>query len=149
MEELDSKLVIILDGADGVGKSTVRKYLHEHDPTAFIIERFTPSMFAYGVFYRRKIDVVRMLKYEERLSRNFNVHAVLIECSDEEELWDRFRRSRHIVNLSKQDLQMIQQFLRSYCKYVSTLNWETYDSFKKSAEDIAKQIISEVYKNGN
>ena len=136
--------IVILEGCDGVGKSSVRVLISNYNGNYFILERFTPSIYAYGKLYNRDIDLTYIAEVESALLRSFRVCPIFLFCSIDE-LYKRFKRGKHVVTLKKYDLMAIQDEMKKFIDDYSLLNWKKIDNTSRSPEKTFK-MIKEVYK---
>jgi len=135
--------IIILEGCDGVGKSSVRVLISNYDGKYFILERFTPSIYAYGRLYKRNIDMRYMQDVEIALLKSFDICPIYLRCQIDE-LYKRYKRGKHVVSLRKKDLMNIQLAMENYINNYSMLKWMKIDNTTRSPQETF-EIIKEVY----
>jgi len=136
--------IIILEGCDGVGKSSVRILISNYDGKYFILERFTPSIYAYGRLFKRNLDMNYIRDIEVALLKSFDVCPIYLYC-DVNELYRRYKRGKHVVSLSKEDLMRIQVAMKDFIENYSVLKWMRIDNTNRSPQETFR-IIKEAYK---
>ena len=136
--------IIVLEGADGVGKSSVRFLISNYNGSYFILERFTPSIYAYGKLYRRNLNMNYVHSVEVALLKSFEVCPIYL-CCKVDELYRRYKRGKHVVSLSKEDLMRIQVAMEDFIENYSVLNWMRIDNTSRSPQEVFK-IIKETYR---
>jgi len=119
--------IIILDGPDGSGKSTIRALIDTHQPTCLVIERFTPSIYAYGKLYERTINLDYIAALETYMSDVFDVCPVLFEC-DVQILYDRCQKGHHSFPIRFIDLCYTIEYMEHFVKNITKLKWMTISS---------------------
>lgn len=73
--------LVVFEGVDGVGKSTVYQAFREStDYAPLCIDRFLASNFAYDVFWRRKHHVKDYKGLEKSLMENMDCVLVYLTC---------------------------------------------------------------------
>lgn len=135
--------VVILDGVDGVGKSSVRILLSQWDPNLFIIERFTPSIYAYGIFYNRNLDIKKLIQLEGALEKSFTIYPIYLYCGNPKILWKRYCQGRHVLTLDKKDLIYLMDLMDEYIKKYSYYQWKKINTSIKKPNEIF-QIIKDM-----
>jgi len=140
----EKPMAVILEGCDGVGKSSVRVLLSEYDGNLFILERFTPSIYAYGKYFKRSINLDHLSHLEKRLLEAFIVIPIFLYCNPEE-LYRRYSKGRHVLKLSLEDLRKIQDLMIAFVRYNSYISWSKVDNSEISVEETFK-FIRETFK---
>jgi len=130
---------IILEGVDGVGKSSVRILISNYNGNHFVLERFTPSIYAYGRFYKRGLDPSYIASLEEALQSAFDVCPVFLKCSPDV-LYERFKTGRHVVELTASDLELLQDMMEDYVDNFSILPWMKIDNTNITPQAIFEKI---------
>jgi thymidylate kinase len=133
---------IILDGVDGVGKSSVRILISNYNGNHFIVERFTPSIYSYGKFYNRKLDIDYIFSLEESLQKSFDVCAIFFKCSLDV-LFERFKLGKHVITLTEADLQYLQNEMEKYIDTMSKIKWIKIDNTHLSPQEIFEFLKKE------
>lgn len=110
----------------------------------FILERFTPSIYAYGKLYNRNIDLAYIVEIESALLKAFRVCPIFLFCSIDE-LYKRFKKGKHVVTLEKTDLMRIQEEMHEFIDNYSLLDWLKIDNTSRSPEETF-EMVKEVYK---
>lgn len=127
--------VILLEGADGAGKTSLRKLLHERYPDIITIERFTPGMYAYGKFFKRPIRIEKLLALEKAAQDVFELVPIFLYC-DVNELYKRYIRGHHIYSFTRGDLETIQNLIIEFIKKFSTIDWVKIDNTSLPPEKV-------------
>ena len=124
---MEKPKIIILDGPDGSGKSSVRKEIDEYIPTCFTIERFTPSVYTYAKLYERPTDLDYIHLLEINMEKTFDICPVLLEC-DIQLLYDRCQKGTHTFPIRYIDLCYAIEYMEHFTKKLSKLKWITITS---------------------
>jgi thymidylate kinase len=128
-------------GPDGVGKTALRMLLTEcNDGNIYIIERFTPSIYAYGKFYGRKLNMDYLYSIEKEFMKSFSLCSVFLRC-DPEILYKRFIRGIHSKTFSLKEVSLIQEMMKYYIKNISILNWLIIDNTNLVPEEEFKIVV--------
>jgi thymidylate kinase len=126
---------------DGVGKTSLRMLLSNYnDGNLYIIERFTPSVYAYGRFFGRKLDVDYLHLVEEGFMKSFSPYPVLLRC-DPKVLHGRFARGRHSTTFSLEEIDLIQEIMEDYVRDLSALSWLVVDNTSLTPEETFKAVV--------
>lgn len=132
--------VIVIDGVDGVGKTTLRVALSRLEGSINIIERYTPSIYAYGKLEDREIDLKYLHDIEERITKLFKVYPFLLTCRVER-LYERYLKNRHAVKLSLADLIYLQREMTFYVNNLSKLSWIKLDVSFSSPQEVVEEVV--------
>jgi thymidylate kinase len=128
--------VVVLDGPDGVGKTSVRMLFRSD---YFVIERFTPSLYAYTAFFRRQLNMDYVWDIEKGFQTAFQVAPVMLFC-DYQELFKRYMAGIHKYKYSVEDLANIQDLMMEFVNKHSTFTWFKVDTTTKPPEQIYEEI---------
>ena len=136
--------VIVLEGIDKTGKTTILKTLHVLTNYQFvIIDRFTGSNIVYGVFHKREIDIPKLLTLEQELVKSKTVIPVYL-VANKKEISKRIRKHQ------EKDIEIkdIDGLMLLYKKYMlkSPFNYFILDTSYKTAEECAMMIYNEMLK---
>jgi len=136
--------VIVLEGIDKTGKTTILKTLHGLTNYQFvIIDRFTGSNIVYGVFHKREIDIPKLLTLEQELVKSKTVIPVYL-VANKKEISKRIRKHQ------EKDIEIkdIDGLMLLYKKYMlkSPFNYFILDTSYKTAEECAMMIYNEMLK---
>ncbi len=118
------KKVIILEGHDGSGKSTIKKELDKKSNYKYIIiDRFLGSSFVYNHSTAQEVASIE----SELLNniKNADFYLVYLFCSDAEQLEQRLIEKCDIDKLNniKKDMKKFEEYLD--ITYFSTLEIDT------------------------
>ena len=139
--------LIILEGPDKVGKSTIYQMLRkktEYGP--LVIDRFLASNFAYDNYWERNSVHIEYDDYdqiEKNLMEIFDCYLVVLYCSDTSVLLDRINReeTNHDLETLQEDalkkLDMLFDEYYCYSKFFKT----KIDTSKNSPEETLDQIL--------
>ena len=125
--------IIILEGADGVGKSSLRFLISNYNGKYFILERFTPSIYAYGKLFKREVDMNYVKRIESALLEAFDVCAVFLHCSPEI-LYKRYKRGKHVFKFTESDLVKLQEWMIEFIVEISKIDWLCIDNSFRSPQ---------------
>ena len=104
-------MIIVFEGADKVGKTTLIKELHK--ATGYkhiIIDRFTASAIAYGKYRKRKLDYDSYLDIEQYLSDK----VIMIYCYTDIHTQNRRIKSNNEKDIGFTDIQPLNYGYRSH-----------------------------------
>ena len=100
--------LIILEGVDKVGKTTVYQRLRkitEYEP--LVIDRFHASNFAYDIFWGRSHHIKNYFEKDKQLDRIYDVYYIYLVCAPDV-LFKRLKKeenlkSKPIIGINKID----------------------------------------------
>lgn len=137
-----SSKVIILEGVDKVGKTTIMKTLHEiTDHRYVIVDRFTGSNLVYGIFRKRKMKVEDYFNIEKELAKTKTILPVYLIAS-KKEIVKRIRRHQEEDIMFKD----IDPLMLLYKKYLLKTPFDYFclDTTYKTPSQCALMIYDEI-----
>lgn len=136
-------LLIVLEGPDKVGKTTVYQALRRAtNYKPLVIDRFTGSNLVYDQFYNRDTDILDYYKIEEELMILFNVVVVHLTCQPTE-LVKRIEIGETGVDKTRA-LDSYQAIADLYLKYIRDTPYNfvfTIDTTFATPSEVVSQIM--------
>ena len=133
--------LVIFEGMDGTGKTTLRKkFEHKSKYKHTVIDRFTGSAIVYDEIYGRKSNKNSHLIFETKLKEIIDVYLVYLFC-DRDILRKRLKKKKDII--SKEDLDKADTL---YDEYLDDTSFKLIgidtgrDTISKSVDKIVKFV---------
>jgi len=142
----DKPKLIILEGPDKVGKTTIYQlYRKATNYGPLIIDRFIGSNFSYDMFFSRKHYIKNYSQLEKDLMKTFDCYLIYLFCSDYTVLRERMSNAGEDISYStrtKEGIEYLQNifnvyFLQSKFKHTIRIDTSIF-TIKETLEEILK-----------
>jgi len=145
---MNKQMIVLLEGVDGTGKTTIKKALEKKSNWKYIVtDRLIASSIVYDKLYNRKDREHILLELERDLARIAEVYMIYLEC-DNEILLKRLKYKKEdqdIILKIKASKRAFSKYLNATCLRYKKLNTskdfpnETVDKIIKFVEEGGKQ----------
>ena len=137
--------VIILTGPDGVGKSSVKKYLEKKlNYSCFVLDRFFDS-YVYGKIFKRDNPTRQQILYFiQRFSKICNAYTIILTADKTQLSWRLFSKGE------KEDQDFLEKSIKGFEELYYRIESKVLllDTNKLSMEQVGNRIIEFVKKEG-
>lgn len=139
-------LLIILEGGDKVGKSTIYQQLRRRTNYGpLVIDRFTGSNIVYDTFYERGRDIQEYYSTEDAINSIFNVVVFVLVCHPATQL-DRIEReeSDEMIEVVLSNFAQVNLLFRHYSYRTRYPFSYLVDTTGVTAEEVVELMLHEL-----
>jgi thymidylate kinase len=142
------KMIVILEGMDKVGKTSVKEALRRaYDNKVIIVDRFTGSNFVYALFHGREtIDQAKQYLLIEEKMKDFPILPVYLIASSDK-IAERIEKHNE-TDIGVSDYDSLKKLYDLYLK-MTPFDYFKVDTSERTIQDTVVMIIEEVEKRAD
>jgi len=142
--ETPKPILLILEGGDKVGKSTVYQLLRRStDYQPLVIDRFIGSNIVYDQFYGRESDLNKYREAETELLKIFDVYLILLVTDPDTQ---RVRICKEEQGIDKEraleNYLKIDRLFRDYIQWSNIAHKLIIDTSRGDPQQVVNQIVN-------
>lgn len=143
--------IIIFEGTDKVGKSTLYKEFNEATNYSFFcIDRFTASGYVYDKVYNRedRVEAIQIIEKSLNKSLNSEIYLIYLYC----DLNLQIKRIKELDKFSEDrlnNLRLAKDLYKDYLDRICSYNVIEIDTTNKSIKSTTEEIIFKINNYGS